>query len=408
MSQTVGFEPYAKGRKINDADAHIVEWPTWLRDYASPAMRDRMPLLWTPQEIPHLVSAAGVDPETRGEVWRELQDVHASEAYRTKALENVMLQKQLSAFGAFNVPDRTIALDRMGFASQLVINTFSNQALQQAEEAGDLELVREMSRAHNRGIVDFCAADKRLLPAGYVPLTDTEQAAAIADEAIKAGCRVLIAASAPPPHHAPSHVDLDGVWARVSEAGVPIALHVGGTGEVLHPSYLHTGRGKTPSFHGGEGPMQSMRVLALPNPAKTLLAAFVYDGVFMDHPGLKVGVYELGATWLPSFMRELDAVARGFRNEPRIAKLDRLPSEYVADRVRVTPYPYEDVSWIMEQAGAQTCMFCSDYPHVEGGRDPIARFDSWLENTSAADQQRFYETNFAEFVGLERRSQAAA
>jgi predicted TIM-barrel fold metal-dependent hydrolase len=296
----------------------------------------------------------------------------------------------------------------MGFASQLVINTFSNLALQQAEASGDLELVREMSRAHNRGIVEFCAGDARLLPAGYVPISDLEQAPIIAQEALDAGCRVLIVASAPPPKHSPSHIELGGVWARAAEAGAPIALHVGGTGEVLDPSFLQTGRGKTPSFHGGEGPMQSLRVMALPNPAKTLLAALVYDGVFMEHPGLKVGVYELGATWLPSFMRELDAVARGFRNEPRLTKLDRLPSEFIAERVRVTPYPYEDVAWIMEQAGAQSCMFCSDYPHVEGGRDPIGRFDTWLENVSASARQRFYADNFAEFVGLSARTEAAA
>ena len=29
--------PYASGRTIHDADAHIMETPTWLRDHADPA-----------------------------------------------------------------------------------------------------------------------------------------------------------------------------------------------------------------------------------------------------------------------------------------------------------------------------------------------------------------------------------
>ena len=34
--------PYASGRVIHDADAHIMETPTWLRDHADPAIRDRI------------------------------------------------------------------------------------------------------------------------------------------------------------------------------------------------------------------------------------------------------------------------------------------------------------------------------------------------------------------------------
>ena len=31
--------PYATGRVVHDADAHIMEPPTWLRDHADPDMR---------------------------------------------------------------------------------------------------------------------------------------------------------------------------------------------------------------------------------------------------------------------------------------------------------------------------------------------------------------------------------
>ena len=34
--------PYASGRTIHDADAHIMETPTWLRDHADPGVRDRI------------------------------------------------------------------------------------------------------------------------------------------------------------------------------------------------------------------------------------------------------------------------------------------------------------------------------------------------------------------------------
>ena len=52
------------------------------------------------------------------------------------------------------------------------------------------------------------------------------------------------------------------------------------------------------------------------------------------------------------------------------------PSEFVKRQVRVTPYPHEDAGWIIANAGDEVCLFSSDYPHVEGGRNPIKRFEA--------------------------------
>ena len=35
--------PYIEDRHVHDADAHIMETPNWLRDYADPSIRDRIP-----------------------------------------------------------------------------------------------------------------------------------------------------------------------------------------------------------------------------------------------------------------------------------------------------------------------------------------------------------------------------
>jgi hypothetical protein len=44
-------------------------------------------------------------------------------------------------------------------------------------------------------------------------------------------------------------------------------------------------------------------------------------------------------------------------------------------------------------------MFSTDYPHPEGGRDPIARFEETLTGTGDADRQRFFAGNMAELLG---------
>ena len=62
----------------------------------------------------------------------------------------------------------------------------------------------------------------------------------------------------------------------------------------------------------------------------------IFDGVFERFPKLKMGVIELGAAWLPSFMRQLEAAFEAFeRHEQRLKILELRPSDYVRRQVRV-------------------------------------------------------------------------
>jgi predicted TIM-barrel fold metal-dependent hydrolase len=44
-------------------------------------------------------------------------------------------------------------------------------------------------------------------------------------------------------------------------------------------------------------------------------------------------------------------------------------------------------------------MFSSDYPHVEGGRKPLERFEASLGDASDDVRERFYRTNFLDLMG---------
>jgi predicted TIM-barrel fold metal-dependent hydrolase len=99
-------------------------------------------------------------------------------------------------------------------------------------------------------------------------------------------------------------------------------------------------------------------------------------------------------------MRSMDSAAVAFRrNEERLQRLSLTPSEFVKRQVRVTPYPHEDAGWIVENAGEEVCLFSSDYPPVEGGRNPLGRFEATMAGQSAASKQRFYCDNFADLMG---------
>ena len=101
-------------------------------------------------------------------------------------------------------------------------------------------------------------------------------------------------------------------------------------------------------------------------------------------------------------MRNMDSAHNAFyKNEERLQKMSLRPSEFVKRQVRVTPYPHEDAGWIIANAGDEVCLFSSDYPHVEGGRNPIKRFEASMEaaGTSERQKQRFYSDNFVDLMG---------
>lgn len=66
---------------------------------------------------------------------------------------------------------------------------------------------------------------------------------------------------------------------------------------------------------------------------------------------------------------------------------------------------HENTGWTIAQGGDDMFMFSSDYPHIEGGRNPIARFERSLDasNISAEAREKFYSRNFEDFMGARVR-----
>jgi uncharacterized protein len=59
-----------------------------------------------------------------------------------------------------------------------------------------------------------------------------------------------------------------------------------------------------------------------------------------------------------------------------------------------TPFPHEDVANLVEQSNADLYLFSSDYPHVEGGRNPIKKFEDSLAGETETVKEKFFSENF--------------
>jgi predicted TIM-barrel fold metal-dependent hydrolase len=378
---------YAQGRLIHDADSHLMELDgcldPWFESRHLEAFHD-LPI------YRHKLTPAG---------WAEpFRRKHDDPAFRAGAGENLLLRKNYDALGGFRREDRPRALDLFGFASQLVFTTFclGNFGL---DESGDVDLCYAAAEAHNRMMTDFCSVDRRLLATCYVPLVDFERAIQTAKNAVALGAKALLIPSRCPPGHAPSHIAFDPLWALAEEAGLPILFHVGGELK-LQPDYFENGLPRVKDFHGGEENFTSVSFMAIPGSVMQTLACLILDGVMDRFPRLRFGAIELGASWLPGWMRYMDSGWQAFyKNEERLHRLSAPPSEIVRRQVRVTPYPHEDAAWIVANAGEEVCLFSSDFPHVEGGRNPLKRFDDSLAGASASARERFYAGNFIDLMG---------
>ena len=380
--------PYVEGRVVHDADSHLMELNDCLDPYLSKALLDRY------HQTDVFRSRLGKRPNEKAEARAK----HADPEFRAGIGANIMLRKNLDAHGAFLPEDRSTALDHMGFASQLVFTThcLSNFGLDQGD---DMELCYATASAHNRMMTDFCQVDRRLLATAYIPLEDFARARVCAEEAIRLGAKALMVPSTCPQNHAHSHVDLDPIWALAQEAGLPILFHVGGEDKV-NPVYKENGLPPVPDFHGGDDNFTSVSYMPIPNSAMQTMATLIFDGVFDRFPKLKWGAIELGGAWVPGWMRAMNSAAHAFmRNEDRLQKLSARPSEIIRRQFRVAPYPHENVGWIVANSGEEVVMFSSDYPHVEGGRNPCKRFDNSLRDASALAVERFYCDNFIDMMG---------
>ena len=378
--------PYATGGVFYDADSHIMELPDFLHRHADP---------WLLESLPPLSTASG---GAQGEGASRYADSRRHSAEQIAVLEQNVIggPKAYEALGAFDPGERSYALDLLGFHAQLVFGSF---ALASFLHADDLRVRYGGCRAFNRAIAEFCDGDPRLLPVAVVSLADPNAALREIDEALALGCAAVWIPAEPCGGRSPGHDDLDPIWQRLTDAQIPFMLHVGAQPIEIRDEYMNTGRPPAPGWAGGGEALRLKDFPLLHQSSEEFLSVLVLDGVLERHRGLRGGVIELGATWVPGMLRRLDhAVDNLAKFAPDVRSFTRSPSRQVRDQLAFTPFPFEDVAALIAESADDLYLFSSDYPHVEGGRNPLGRFRANLEEATDATHARFYHENFARIL----------
>ena len=375
-------------RPYYDADAHIMELPNFLKAFADPDIRDEIyevsysASLVTDEEVAEIMANGGRHSEA-----------HIAEQI---ALGDDLIRhsKEIQALGAFNGADRKVAMDMLGFAKQLVFPTHS--VVQPFHPSSKLEprLRYGSARAVNRHVAEFCSHDARLMGVGVVPLDHPEDAIKELEHALELGMQSIWVPHRAPIGHSPGHVDLEGFWARLAEANVPFVLHVGGSPLQALKSWSNNGRAAVRDWMGGGENVRTKDAAVMHQPPETFVSMLLLDGVLERHPKLRGAAVELGAGWVPELLSRLDDITRIYGRVDESVRFDRKPSEQLTDQMGFTPFPHENVSDLIDRSNPDLYLFSSDYPHVEGGRDPIGKFEKALVGHSEAVKTNFYSENF--------------
>jgi len=375
-------------RAYYDADSHIMELPDFLTSYADPSIRDEVPLvnynasLVTDEEVQIIVE----------------QGNRHSDQHRDKQIalgdELIAKSKEIQALGAFNAADRSVAMDMLGFKKQLVFATHSVVMPFHPSSKIDPALRYGATRAHNRHMSEFCAADDRLMGVAVIPLDDPTLAIAELDWVLDNGLEAVWVPHRAPIGHAPGHVDLEPFWARLAESNTPFLLHVGGSPLQALKSWSNNGRAAVKDWMGGGENVRTKDATVMHQPPETFVSMLLVDGVLDRHPNLRGASVELGAGWVPELLRRLDSITRIYSRVDESVRFDRKPSEQLTEQMGFTPFPHEDVARLIADSNDELYLFSSDYPHVEGGRDPIGKFAKNLADASDQTLTRFHSENF--------------
>ena len=375
-------------RPYYDADSHIMELPNFLKDYADPAIRD---------EIPQVSYSASLVSDEEVAVIMGQGGQHSTEHKASMiALGDKLIEssKEIQALGAFNGDDRKVAMDMLGFKKQLVFATHSVAFPFHPSSTKPPHLRYGATRAHNRHMVDFCQADDRLLGVGIVPLDSPEHALTELKFAIDSGLKAIWVPHRAPIDMSPGHVDLEPFWALLAESGTPFVLHVGGSPLQALKSWSNNGRAAVKDWMGGGENVRTKDAAVMHQPPETFISMLLLDGVFDRHPKLRGAAVELGAGWVPELVKRLDWVAKIYGRVDTSVQFDRTPSQQLSEQMGFTPFPHEDVANLIQQSNPDLYLFSSDYPHVEGGRNPIKKFEDSLASETEAVKAKFFSENF--------------
>ena len=261
-------------------------------------------------------------------------------------------------------------------------------------------------RAFNRWMLEEVGynVENRMFLPPYIALADPDLAIKELQQVIADGTTMIQTKSGhahggadnPFGGRSPADPVYDRFWSIVNEAGIRLAVHLGGT------DYQKSGADWSEDPEAVFGDFDAFQWVMYwgDRPAMEITAGLILHNFFGRFPNIKVCLSEMGTVWLPYTLRKMDhsfLMGRKAKWSPT-GRLEQRPSEIFRQHFIVAPYPEENVRRIVDEIGIDPIVFGSDFPHGEGLAYPDRYVDAQLASFSADEQRRIMRDNLENFL----------
>ncbi len=308
-------------------------------------------------------------------------------------------REQREAYGNRDV--RLALMDDQGIDKALMYPASAHDI--EFEFADDLEALYANVRAFNRWIheeIGYAYRGRMFLPP-YLALADVDLALAELETLLETGTPMVQFKSGHAhggranPFGGRSIADpvFDPIWARINEAGLRVAVHLGATD---YQKYGAEWSEDPEVTFGGFDAFQWVMYWG-DRPAMELTAGMILHNLFGRFPNVQVCLSEQGTVWLPYTLRKMDhAFLMG--RKAKWGELDERPSEIFRRHFVVAPFPEENVERVVAEVGIEPIVFGSDFPHGEGLAYPSEYVGAQLTSFTDDEKRAIMRENLERYL----------
>ncbi len=352
---------------IIDSDQHLYETRTLWSEYIDPEYRDEALTIvddeygypWLTWRDRRLDVADVQVPRATEELGRHRQRQRAH-------LPAEYVYDEVLPASYWDPAARVSQLDAMALDQAVVFPNFG--LLWERRLSESLPALTANMAAWNRWCEVVASEGRgRLHPVAHLTLRDPGWLEAQLDALSSAGVHLGMIAPAAVDGRPLSHPDHDRLWASFVDHGITPVFHVADQPRVLDDAFYSD---PDDSF------VPVLESVFLWVPPAIAITDLIVNGTFARHPRLHIGVVELSSIWVPQYLLMLDGGwdFTSALNGKAPTTLDRRPSEFFRNQVRVSSFSYEQPTRLGAKAG-DLFMFCSDFPHSEGTASPVEDYE---------------------------------
>ncbi|HUP73700.1 MAG TPA: amidohydrolase family protein [Acidimicrobiales bacterium] len=257
--------------------------------------------------------------------------------------------------GCFDPVERLKDMDINWVEASLCFPTFPRFCGQTFNEAKDKEVALACVRAYNDWMVEEWCGDSggRLIPLIIIPLWDVQLAVQEIERNAARGVRAVTFSELPAKLGLPSiHTGYwDPFFAACADLGVVVNMHIGSS------SAMATASPDAPP---------AVQITLSFNYALVSMCDYLFSGLFVRFPKLKVAYSEGQMGWIPFVLQRADDVWHEHRGWAGVADaLPEPPSTYFFSSVYACFFRDAFGIEVIERIGPDNITFETDYPHTD-------------------------------------------